>query len=31
MEVSDFEEETLKKRHKKNPFTSSMGEVVISY
>lgn len=27
MEVSDFEEETLKKRHKKNPFTSSMGEV----
>ncbi|KAJ6861923.1 hypothetical protein NC652_038910 [Populus alba x Populus x berolinensis] len=27
MEVSDFEEETLKKRHKKNPFTPSMGEV----
>ncbi|CAK7354210.1 unnamed protein product [Dovyalis caffra] len=27
MEDSDFEEETLKKRHKKNPLTSSMGEV----
>ncbi|KAJ6373339.1 hypothetical protein OIU76_027638 [Salix suchowensis] len=27
MEVSDFEEETLKKRHKKNPFASSMVEV----